>query len=51
MISRAALAKLTLRTFGKGIPTSRSTVKRKWLKAKIYGEPVWDLLTLFHHFP
>lgn len=51
MISRAALAKLTLRTFGKGIPTSRSTVKRKWLKAKICGEPAWDLLTLFHHSP
>ena len=50
MVARAALAKLTLRTLGRGIPTSRFTVKRMWLKAKIREGPRWDLLTLFHHF-
>ena len=50
MIARAALAKLTLRTLGRGIPTSRLTVKRTWLKAKICEGPKWDLLTLFHNF-
>lgn len=50
MIARAALAKLTFRILGRGIPTSRFTVKRTWLKAKICEGLRWDLLTLFHHF-
>lgn len=50
MIARAALAKLTLRILGRGIPTSRFTVKRTWLKANICEGLRWDLLTLFHHF-
>lgn len=35
MISTAELAKLTLRILGRGIPTSRCSVKRKWVKTKM----------------